>query len=342
MSLIPANIVLSTTALLAWNNPWTETHSITASLTQHQVGTRLFSDEAPIDVEGLYLNSTPSHDVGFFLDPYWGRIIFSQKEGNYIKAFGGGGSAGPSLHGITGMASDSRGRLFLADGSIPGILKLQFWPMPHPLPHMITHEATYTLPQFQHPTDISVAMNGEPLNPAANRLWVVDDFEGKIFELDMNGEILRTVTHYTSSGGTYRLRLPTKIVASESWYSGAPYIAFIDRERNAFVVADANSITGNTIAASQATQFTQSGSLLIAVGQDIAGEWWATDTGLGCCKTRNWQLSSLAAIIRLSLILDKIILGRIFHLTLPPRLRIFAADNWEVASADVHSTIPRS
>jgi hypothetical protein len=69
-----------------------------------------------------------------------------------------------------------------------------------------------------------------------------------------------SVWHFQSAAGTtYRLGCPGKLLATESFYSGAPYIAFIDRDRNAFVVADANSISG-----SQSVSFVATKKLLVA------------------------------------------------------------------------------
>jgi hypothetical protein len=276
-TLVPAAIVTTSTALVTWSQPWTGTHVINANITQQHINRRLFADETAVEVEAVYMNANPEDDFGFFLDRYWGRIIYSQKAGDgYVRSYGAGNPGQLDLSGVYGLTCDAWGNMFAADGNHRAVHRLWFYP------HTITHVGSITSPEFVHPSDVSIALHaaGQP-DQSINRLWVVDDFAGKLFELDLYGNILRTVTHYTRGTTTYRLARPGKLVATESFYSGAPYIAFIDRERNAFVVADANSITGNTIAASQATQFTQSGSLLIAVGQDIAGEWWATDAGLG-------------------------------------------------------------
>ena len=271
MSLV--TIRQSDRALIPINHPWTNGPVINANLTTQHISRRLFGDNAPLVHGAFFLQPDNSSEaISFTLDPYWHRIVYGYKPGNWIRSYGD--HAGEHQFACPkGMTTDPYGTLYVSDTENGRIFKF------HYSSDNITEVSSLAAPGMIHPIDVSLALGA---CPSMDTLWVADDFSGKLFQLDMNGSVQHTVEYYTVGTQTHRLRVPRKVLATESWsYSLYPYVSFIDVERNAFVVADVSSISGTTVTALSSTEFNQSGSRLTSIGQDLTSEWWVTDAGLG-------------------------------------------------------------
>ncbi len=270
----PATIRMSDRALVPINHPWTNTPVINASLTMQHIQRRLFSDNAALDLEAIYVDAATQNAVSFHLDPYWDRIVFAQRSGNWIRSYGDH-SGEYRFAGPKAMVVDPFGTIYVADSENGRIVKL------HYASGAIQYVSDFTIPGLGHPVDVSLEINGAA-NPSYNHMWIADDFNGRLFELSPSGAVVQTVEYYTVGAQTYRLARPRKVLAAEElsllWY---PYVSFIDAERNAFVVADPNSVTGTTITAISSVEFIQPGSLLTSIGQDLTSEWWVADARLG-------------------------------------------------------------
>ncbi len=274
----PATIRISDRALISVNHPWTNTSVINATATMNEIQRRLFSDNAVMDFDVLYFNSADNNSaVGFFLDPFWNRMVYTKRTENWIYALGE--LQGTPLCTPRAMTVDisPNNALYVADTENGRFLKLQY------MSGGIGGDGSYsfTVPGIVHPVDICLPCSNVGLGDG---IWVADDWNGKLVEFTRPTalQVLHTVESYTIGGQTYPLNRPRSITAD----NGLPNmviqrIAFIDGERNAFVVCDPSSISGTMITALSSTEFTQPGSRLTASGVDLTQNWWVADPGLG-------------------------------------------------------------
>lgn len=261
------SLILSKNSLINIPHPWTRTYLINAALTQATIQRRLFSDNARLDMEAIHQDMNIDNVVYVFLDPNWERIVFAQKNGNWIRSYGDH-TGEYQFAGARGMAVDVRDTIYVADTENGRIVKLRYTRSTG----MIEFVSTLQVSGVIHPVDIAIDQRGSlssPPDPALDRIWVADDFAGKLIQIDRGGTVLQEITSYdVAQAAGYQLRRPLKVQTQEI----GGRIAFIDGERNAFVVLSVPSPLATAY-----TAFDPSTSSLSCIGQDINNEWWVGD-----------------------------------------------------------------
>lgn len=262
----------SSRAIIGINHPWTATPVIHRNLTVQHIQRQLFGQSARLDLEAKYFSGDPNQVVSIMLDPVWDRIVFSQREGNWIRSYGDNPGEYQFMSPL-GMAVTYDDDIYVADTENGRIVKLRY------SNGAISLLMSFTIADVIHPVDVSV--KNEPFNPTLRKIWVADNFAGSLTRLDINHNVDAVVQYYTVGTQTFRLARPKKVLASETSSTGVSYVAFIDQDRNAFVLANANQISGNTIAAVRSTEFDPSIHELSSIGQDLCEEYWVSDASRG-------------------------------------------------------------
>jgi hypothetical protein len=265
------SILISNNILIKIPHPWTNNYQyqIDAGYTWNNIQRRLFSDDVKMDIDAVYPNLNPDDAISFHLDHNWDRILYAQKSGNWIKSYGDHAGDHKFIN-PKGMAIDVRDTIYVADSDNSKIVKLFYNAA------QISFVSSFSINGIIHPVDIDIDQSGTLLsypNPQGDLIWIADDYTGKIVAINRAGEIKKTIEYYAMPRiGTLRLAHPLKVLAHSP-----SMIAFIDRDRMAFVTA-APPPTGGTVAtAYYSTEFDKTTSDLTCIGQDLNNEWWVGD-----------------------------------------------------------------
>ncbi len=259
--------------LLNVEHPWAPgNYIIHANLTRSSpIERQIFGINTKMDIDAICRDRYPENAVSFHLDNGWDRIIYAKKSGNYIRAYG----HNPGDYDFTGpiaLAADINDSIYVVqDGGWVVVL----WFDHNDNSGKIKFSRIFQISGVFVPIDIAIDQSGSlsnPSNPAYDRIWIAYDFSGKLVCINRGGTILREITHYMFNNNTYRLNKPFKVQTQEI----GGRVAFIDRERNAFVtfMPPASGTTANAI---NHTAFPKANSSLSCIGQDINNEWWVGD-----------------------------------------------------------------
>jgi hypothetical protein len=272
----PASIRLTDRALIPVNHPWTNTPVINATVTSRPypngIERRLFSDGAVLSMGALFFNADPTQAVCFFVDPFWNRIIFGNKAQQWIRSYGEWHGpprneyylAGPRALTVDAIPNND---VYVADSENDRIVKLNY------SVGYLANVATFHDLRMMHPVDITLSFMGD-------YLWIADDYSGKILRMERSGSFPGSAIEYYRIGQqTVPIRRPSNVCADNSLFGER--LGFIDGATNTFVVGYLSQVSGNTMTALSATEFTQSGSRLSSIGVDMNENWWVADPGLG-------------------------------------------------------------
>ncbi|MDI6768010.1 MAG: hypothetical protein QME52_14410 [Bacteroidota bacterium] len=259
------SIRIANGTLIHTPHPWSPEKNplwiISADSTVRHLGVRLFGTDIQMDIEGIYLNTNPRDAISFHLDHVRDRIIYSQKNGNWIKAYGNNlENYNPGHYEFfnpKGMAVDINDTIYVADSDKGKIVKLVY----NRGSASINYVTSFTISGMIHPVDIAIDQIGSlwnPSNPDSDRIWIAYEFSRKLVEIDRGGNIRRQITNCN----------PFKLQVDEQ----AGRLAYIDRSQNAFIVKGLKYL--NTIST---TTFDPVTSSLSCIGQDINNEWWVGD-----------------------------------------------------------------
>jgi len=259
-------------------HPYTVTsdnvYILNATYSMNKVGLRLFGDNAKMNIDGLYLTTNPDNTIAFHLDPIWDRIVYSQKSGNWIKSYGDHTGEYAFLN-PSGMVVDIRDTLYVTDTGHNKVVKLYY----NPSTGFLNYISSFAIPGMLYPIDIAFDQTGtlsNPANPQNDRVWIADIVAGKIVAMKRDGTVYQTITQYTVGPTTYMLSSPQKIQMQEI----GGRLAFIDKNRMAFVTVLPPSPAVTTATAIYSTEFNNNASDLTCIGQDINNEWWVGDQKL--------------------------------------------------------------
>jgi hypothetical protein len=258
LTIVESQHILVPKRLSSWPGPtkW----FITQSDAQEYVGKVLLS--TPSDGDYVPLNS--SVDVGFVLDPMWHRIIYAS--GNWIKSYGDWPGDYEFLEswGLRALLfPDGMINVFVTEARKGEIAHLRYDHNTGQLSLVRTIKGSIGRP-------MDVDMHSSWFAWPNYRLWVSDKSNG-IMEVDKDGNTLRQFTQYTFQGNSFPLNNVTRICLSSSGY-----LAFIDRNRSAFVVTDwnLNVISVNIFGP------TNPPSKLSFIGRAWKENWIVTDANL--------------------------------------------------------------
>ncbi len=267
--LTPAMFKESNKMLISTYHPWTHTQLLTAGSVSSYLGVRLFCDDVKLDMDALYVDLT-NNPVCFFIDHYWNRIVYARKGSPaWIHSYGDRNGDHKFAY-PKGMAVDILDTIYVADTDHGKIVKLWYNNAD------IIFQSSFNVDGITHPVDIDIDQAGSLSRvptPQGDRIWIADDFTGKIISINRSGVIKSKIEYYSVPYvGSFRLLHPSKVVAHNS-----SMIAFIDRDRMAFVTASPPPWGGTVANAYKSTEFNTTTSDLTCIGQDLNNEWWVGD-----------------------------------------------------------------
>ncbi len=289
-SLNKNSIRYSFNSLISIKHPWTPSdqniYLINSNLTYQKINRRLFVEGSTLDLDSRLINTNHNNAISFILDPDAGRIIYSQKSGDWIRSYGD--NAGDyEFFNPKAITVDSRDTIFVVDHMKGKIVKLYY----NNSIGRITFISEISIPGILHPLDISIEQSGGFCCPYNDKLWIIDAI-GKIVQINRSGVIQKTIEYYTVPGtGTYRIINPAKILSTNMW----GYIGLIDRERNAFIVFYGNNVSNTTVTALGYTEFSKATSQLTCIGLDLTDEWWVSDEKMRTLHKFSWSGEYLAS-----------------------------------------------
>jgi hypothetical protein len=231
-------------------------------------GKWLFALGSQIDVDALYIDPYSNDAIALVLDPIWGRIIFSQKHGNWIKSFGDNSDDGCSFSNPRGLCVDPQGNIYVADTQNDRIVKLHFDCNNEKTDGWITYVSSFTFTGMQNPVDIAIDESGSLLNPSHpenNVIWVADDVANALFEIRPDGTLINKIASCTGHSSIH----PTKVQAQENGT-----VSFINNQ-NELVIAYIPT-TGTTSLTTKTSTMLY-GVSLSGIGVDLNNELWLTD-----------------------------------------------------------------
>ena len=242
------------------------TRLLNAQYMANKLNKRLFADDAKIDLDGRYVDLNPDNTIAFHLDPYWNRIIFARKNGEWINSYGDKPSDF-KLAGPKAFVADMLDSLFVTDTDHKTIAKFYINPLGNP--STITHVSSISISEIIHPIDIVINQSGS-LNsvPANDHIWIADDFSHQLVDIKRDGSVIQRIKTYNVAGTSYTLNNPVKVQTQEI----GGRLAFIDGDRNSFVV-----LTPPSTYAYFSVEFDKATSQLSCIGQDANNEWWVGD-----------------------------------------------------------------
>ncbi|TAK64773.1 MAG: hypothetical protein EPO24_03060, partial [Bacteroidetes bacterium] len=272
ITLSPPAAQISQSTLINIVHPYSpdNTRNLTANYFYANLQKRMFANETHLDIEALFLDQVSENTVSFILDPYWGRVIYAQKNGTWIRSYGDH-PADFKFWEPRGFSIDLTDTLFVADADRRTIIRLVY----NRTDGKIYHNYAFELSGLMHPVDVAIDLQGSlsnPQNPANDHIWIADDFEGKLVDLHRDGTVAQTILYYQVGTAQYRLNRPSKVQTQDN-----NKIAFIDGERNAFVVGSRPSPSITTMASNVYCTVFEAPLKLTCIGLDVNNEWWVGD-----------------------------------------------------------------
>jgi hypothetical protein len=239
---------------------------LNSGYTNTNIQRNLFCPNAPVPVAGYYTDAYVQDGIAFSVDPYWNRIIYTQKTGNWIKSYGDN-SGDYKFSTPKALAADVYGNLFVTNTDYGIIVELSYGS------GVLSSPTPYSIPGMIHPISIAIDQSGSfSGNPQNDLIFIADDFAKEIFIMHRDGSSQVVSSYYDIDGNTYPIKDP---VAVQSQDNGR--LAFIDGSRNAFILATPPTSPSTTATAIQSTIFDKSSSLLNSIGMDGNSEWWVGD-----------------------------------------------------------------
>ncbi|MBI1807321.1 MAG: hypothetical protein HYR76_09760 [Ignavibacteria bacterium] len=250
---------------------------INENYTLDNLSRKLFAQDARFDIDAILLDANSDNAVAFNLDPFWSRIIYANKNIGWIRSYGDNPNDYRFMH-PRGMTVDGHDTLYVADTDNNLIVKLY---LDHPqggfLNSIVTGYLHYissiSVPGMIHPVDVAIDMGGTASgSPQNDHIWIADDFGGQLIDIHRDGQVYQRITQYSAGLGTFKLSKPLRVETQEN-----DRVAFIDYERNAFVIVNRPLPSTESAVAINSTEFDKSTCELTCIGQDINSEWWVGD-----------------------------------------------------------------
>ncbi|MBA4313584.1 MAG: hypothetical protein C0417_13245 [Chlorobiaceae bacterium] len=266
--LSPATLIIKNNMLKNIIHPWSYERVINAKLTSETIERRLFGDDTRMDVDALYTDYNPDNAISFHLDHIWSRIMYGKKSENWIRSYGDH-PLDYRFNNPKGMCVDVNDTVYVADTDRNKIVKLAY------SSGYLHHVCDFTVSGLSHPIDLDIYQNPSLAgNPQSDTIWIADDFAGKIIGITRDGIVRKSLEYYFVPGiGTSRLNDPIKVLSL-----ARGKIAFIDRERMAFVTVHTPAYGGTVANTLYYTEFDRLTSELTCIGQDINNELWVGDS----------------------------------------------------------------
>lgn len=253
-------------------HPWTDPYNvyiIHANQTSKDIKVRLFDDGVKLDMDVAYLNDYPEYAVSFILDNFWGRIIYAQRRGGWIKSYGNH-DGDFNFSDPRGFTLDINDSIYAVDCDKSNIIKL--WFDRNDNGGTVKFSSNFTIPSLSHPIDLAIdqsgSLSGYPMN---DKIWILDDFTNQIICIRRSGVVSQRITSYTNGTGVFPLTNVSKIQTQEV-PGGTARLGFIDKNLMAFIIIQPPS---NSIIA--ITPFDPAISDLSCIGLDVNNEWWVGD-----------------------------------------------------------------
>jgi len=284
LALSPVSWTHAQTTLIhkdVYNNDGFVIPKLTKTVATEELGGKLFSRPYSASISYTYHSYETVHALMFIVDPYWNRIIYADREEDWINSYGTYGSGEGNLKSPYGITSnndidgDGLYDLYVADTYNNRIVHLIYYSYYQYRPIYQAGLIGGPDADLDLPRDVDLNDNSNLDNADDDYLWVVDFGHHMIKRFTKDGTLVKSFGGYGT--GEDQFKRPVGIVNGRDLQGGYnnKYLYVVDSGNNRIVkLYNPNPTEVDWVGCYEAP----SGSYLTSIEVDTFGDLWVTDT----------------------------------------------------------------